>query len=210
MNILASIGICFIPLLIIAVILLITVKTFSAWNCLAAIFLGFAAVIPVTIIQFFVMRLPIFTAETLLSVLIVTFIFNGLIEETLKMAVMLVFPGKKMTLISLVSAGIVLGCAFGTFENVVYLISSNTSVLLRTFTSLLLHSFCTGLAALYVWTAKQKKPKSAPFILAVLLHGLYNYFAAFSTNFWWFSLFVIVYAGIRLKFSYSKYSTSEE
>ena len=210
MNLFASIGICLVPLFLLSLVFLLCIKKLSSLHLLFSILLGFLAIIPVTVIQFFLMKLPIFTAENLLSVFVITFVFNGLIEESLKMTSGFFLPFKKMTFGSFVACGIIIGCAFGTFENIVYLVSGAKNISLIFFTSLILHSCCSGLSAIYVWSFKNKEPKIFCFILAVLLHGLYNFFAG-SEKFWWFSIITIIYAAVRLKFSFDRiYQSTEE
>lgn len=203
MNLFASIGICLVPLFLFSIVFLLCIKKLSPLHLFLAILLGLIAIVPVTAIQFFLMKLPIFTTQTLLSVFVITFVFNGLIEESIKMTTALFLPSKKMTLASFVACGFLIGCAFGSFENIVYLVSGTKYVSVRFFTSLLLHSCCTGLSAIYVWSFKHKEPKIYCFILAVLLHGLYNFFAG-SERFWWFSIITIIYAAVRLKFSFDR------
>ena len=209
MNLFASIGICLVPLFVFCIIFLLYIKKLSTLHLLFALLLGLIAIIPVTIVQYFIMKLPIFTTENLLSVFVITFVFNGLIEESLKMTTEFFLPFKKMTLGSFVVCGFLIGCAFGTFENVVYLVSGTKNISLRFFTSLILHSCCSGLSAIYVWSFKNKTPKIYCFILAVLLHGLYNFFAG-SEKFWWFSIITIIYAAVRLKFSFDRLNQSTE
>lgn len=210
MNLFASIGICLVPLLLFCVVSLLCVKKLSPLHLLFALLLGLIAIIPVTLVQYFLMKLPIFTAQNLLSVFVITFVFNGLIEESLKMTTEFFLPFKKMTLGSFVVCGFLIGCAFGTFENIVYLVSGAKNISVRFFTSLILHSCCSGLSAIYVWSFKNKEPKIFCFILAVLLHGLYNFFAG-SEKFWWFSIITIIYAAVRLKFSFDRiYQSTEE
>lgn len=203
MNLFASIGICLVPLFLLSLVFLLCIKKLSSLHLLFSIFLGFLAIIPVTVIQFFLMKLPIFTAENLLSLFVITFVFNGLIEESLKMTSGFFLPFKKMTFGSFVACGIIIGCAFGTFENIVYLVSGAKNISVRFFTSLVLHCCCAGLSAIYIWTFKKKNPKIFCFILAVLLHGLYNFFAG-SEKFWWLSIITIIYAFVKLKFSFDK------
>ena len=209
MNLYASIGICLVPLFLFNIVFLLSIKKLSTLHLLFSILLGLIAIIPVTIIQFFLMALPIFTAQNLFSVLIVTFVFNGMIEESLKMTSALFLPAKKMTFASFVACGILIGCAFGTFENIVYLVSGAKNVSLRFFTSLILHSCCAGLSAIYVWSFKNKNPKVYCFIMAILLHGLYNFFAG-SDKFWWFSIVTIIYAAVRLKFSFDRINSEDQ
>ena len=203
MNLFASIGICLVPLFLLSLVFLLCIKKLSSLHLLLSILLGFFVIIPVTVIQFFLMKLPIFTAENLLSLFVITFVFNGLIEESLKMTSGFFLPFKKMTFGSFVACGIIIGCAFGTFENIVYLVSGAKNISIRFFTSLVLHCCCAGLSAIYIWTFKKKSPKIFCFILAVLLHGLYNFFAG-SEKFWWLSIITIIYAFVKLKFSFDK------
>ena len=203
MNLFASIGICLVPLFLLSIVFLLCIKKLSVLHFLLSIFLGLFAIIPVTVIQFFLMKLPIFTAENLLSVFVITFIFNGLIEESLKMTSGFFLPFKKMSFGSFIACGIIIGCAFGTFENIVYLVSGAKNISLRFFTSLVIHCCCAGLSSIYVWSFKNKNPKIFCFILAVLLHGLYNFFAG-SEKFWWLSIVTIIYAIVKVKFSFDK------
>lgn len=209
MNLYASIGICLVPLFLFSIVFLLSIKKLSTLHLLFSILLGLIAIIPVTIIQYFLMALPIFTAQNLFSVIIVTFVFNGLIEESLKMTSALLLPAKKMTFASFVACGILIGCAFGTFENIVYFVSGAKDISIRFFTSLILHSCCAGLSAIYVWSFKNKNPKVYCFIMAILLHGLYNFFAG-SEKFWWFSIVTIIYAAVRLKFSFDRINTEDQ
>lgn len=209
MNVFASIGICLVPLLLFCIVFLLSIKKLSPLHLLFALLLGLIAIIPVTIIQYFIMKLPIFTAVNLWSVFVGAFIFNGLIEESLKMTMSLFLPFKKMNFPSFVACGFLIGCAFGTFENVVYLLAGVKNVSIRFFTSLILHGCCSGLSSIYVWSFKSKEPKISCFIMAVLLHGLYNSFAN-SDKFWWLSIVTIIYAIVKLKFSYDRVSQTPE
>ena len=96
MNLFASIGICLVPLFLLSLVFLLCIKKLSTLHLLFSILLGFLAIIPVTVIQFFLMKLPIFTAENLLSLFVITFVFNGLIEESLKMTSGFFLPFKNI------------------------------------------------------------------------------------------------------------------
>ena len=209
MNLFASIGICLVPLFLLCIVFLLCIKNLSSLHLLLALLLGFISIIPVTIIQYLLMNLPIFTSQNLLSVLVITFIFNGLIEESLKMTTCFCLPFKKMDFSSFLVCGILIGCAFGSFENIVYLLTGTKNISLRFFTSLILHCCCSGLSAIYVWSFKNKTPYLSCFIMAVLLHGVYNFFAS-SEKFWWFSIITIIYGFVRLKFSYEKIAFQDD
>ena len=205
----AYLGICFVPLLLISVILLICVKELTVGKTLIAIVAGLISIIPITVIQHFVLNLPIFTSKTLVSVFVSAFIFNGLIEETLKMLFLFLLPGKKTSAGVFMAASIIAGLAIGSFETIIYMIAGTGQITVRFFTAMLIHTFCSGLSGLYVWSFKQKKTYVLPYISAVLLHGLYNFFAGFSGGFRVFAIITVVYAAIRLKFSYSHLTTKQ-
>lgn len=207
MNLFASIGICLVPLFLVCIVFLICIKKLSPLHLLFSLLLGFLAIIPVTIIQYFLFDLPIFINPSLFSVFVLTFIFNGLIEETFKMSTSIFLPVKKMTFGSFVACGFLIGCAFGSFENIVYLIAGVKNISLRFFTSLLLHSSCGALSSIYIFSFKQKNPHISCFIMAILLHGIYNFFAS-SEKFWWFSIIALIYSFVKLKFSFDRFNQS--
>ena len=47
-------------------------------------------------------------------------------------------------------------------------------------------------------------PLVMPFVLAVALHGVYNFFAGFSGGFWWFSVVAILMAALECRIWYRK------
>lgn len=209
MNLLASIGICFIPLILLTAILLAFIKKFRVLHAFFGILLGLIAIVPIAIIQLIVLRLPVFSSATMISLLVTTFIFNGLIEETIKMICLFLLPGKKMDLSDFICSSFIAGISLATFEAVIYLIGGSQDIGLRLFTAVFIHGFCAALSGIYVWTFKHKQAKIGPFVLAVFLHGLYNFFAGLSGSLWWFSIICIIYAAIRVKFYYSRLTSTE-
>jgi len=207
MDLFIAIGICFVPALVLSAILLLTVKNLQVWHVLVSFAAGILAIVPIAVLQYVVFKLPIFNTNTLGALLVTAFIFNGLIEETIKMAWICVLPGKKMSCGTFLAAAIIVGFACGTFEVVVYLLNGERQVGLRFLTAVLIHTFCAGLSGLYVWSYKQKTPLLRPFIMAILLHGVYNFFAARSGGFQWFSFVTVAYAAIRVRFSYTQLTT---
>ncbi|MCQ2613136.1 MAG: hypothetical protein MJ183_06000 [Treponemataceae bacterium] len=202
-----SIGFYLMPLLVFTACMLIFVKNLSLKQALGSIFLGIFSILPITLVQYFLKHLPIFNSITVLSLFVTVFIFNGLIAETLKMMFLFILPAKTMTLGAFVAAGMICGISVATFEASVLLLNGSALTLVRFLSLVLIHSFCTGLSSVYVWAFRHKQSYIMCFVFAVILHGLYNYFAGFSIRFWWFSIITVLYAGIRLRLAYKKIST---
>jgi len=210
MESIATIGICFVPLILLTAILLAFCKKLTVGSALISILSGLAAIIPIAVIQLFVLSLPVFSSTKIVSVLLTSILFNGLIEETIKMLMLMLIPGKKKDVLTFVICSLIAGFSIGTFETVVYMLMYGTgAIIIRYATAVLIHTFCAGLSGLYIWSFKQKKQYLMPFISAVLIHGLYNFFAgcAFPLNI--FSYVTIVYAVVRLKFSYDRLTNAE-
>lgn len=201
MSALSAIGICFVPLLVMAALFLLTMKNLKPLQVLFAFLSGLLALIPIATIQYYAVKLPFLDTNTLLNMVLVAFVLNGFIEEGLKSASMLLIPWKKADVSSFTAAAILQGFALGSFEAVIYLITGTQDISLRLATAAVIHALCAGLSGLFIWTAHQKQTRIRPLITAILVHGIYNYFAG-STQFWWLSIITILYAAIRLRFFY--------
>ena len=175
MSVYMMMGLSFLPLLCIFVIFRFAISGFKVRYGLLAILLGLLSLIPIVILQSFVRNLPVFTSNTLLSALITVMLFNGLIEESVKMAVLFLLPIKKMNFSSFVALSLVSGLALGCFETVIYLFSGYLDIEVRTATAVVMHCLCTGLSGISVWLWKnpveKKKAAWAPWLWAVVLHG---------------------------------------
>ncbi len=204
MDLFVAIGICFVPALILSAVLLLCVKELNVLHVFIAFAAGLLAIVPIAILQYVVFKLPVFNTATLGSLLVTAFIFNGLIEETIKMAWLCVLPGKKMSIGPFLAASMIAGFSCGTFEAVIYLVNGEGQVVVRFFTAVLIHTFCAGLSGLYVWSFKRKRPSLWLFVMAILLHGVYNFFAGRTGNFQLFAYVTIAYAAIRVRFSYTQ------
>ncbi len=187
---------------------------------LIASFCGLIAVLPITFIQFYLMNLLpelLFNGKTDLSGLFCKFlVYNGLIEELIKLLLILFIPHKKMDLRSFFVLALLSGLCLASFESMVYFLQhlanakKNGAELLygliftRMFTSDLIHVFCAGLSAIFVWGTRHKKNYPMIFIYAVICHGLFDFFAYF--NFWirWFSLFAVLFAIVECRVKYEK------
>lgn len=204
MNIYVFILLCFLPLILCFFVCNVSVVGFKFKYGLWASFLGLVSVIPIALVQFFILNLPIFTANTLVAVLVTAMIFNGLVEESLKMISMLFLPSKKVDFPVFFSMALLTGLALGCFETVIYLFAGQQEIGLRMITAVLIHTFCAGLSGCYVWLFRKRQAKNTPFIFAALLHGFYNFFAGFSGGYKMFAVLAIVMAGLECRIWYMK------
>ena len=118
----------------------------------------------------------------------------------------------------------VAGLALGCFESVVYyfdhlqIANSRGATLLygqiavRIFTSDIIHMMCTGLCGLFIYSCRNKTGKASFLIAAILLHGIYDFFAGFSTssNLRWFSIAVVLMAIIECRVKYTSLKSEEK
>ena len=212
MNLFAFLALSFIPLAAGFIVLLLVVPHLKILHCLLACILSIAAVLPIAFIQYFVMGLPVFNTNTFVSLLITAVLFNGVIEETVKMCFLAFIPQKKMTASTFLACSLLFGLALGSFESVIYLIKriqeiglpggnadALTLIVIRMLTAVLIHTFCAGLSGMYLWLFRHKHNNVIPFVYAVLLHGVYNFYAAFSTGYRWFSIVAIVFAMLECR-----------
>jgi len=221
MSLYAPIALCFILYTAAFLVMLLLMPGIKLRHQLQASLLGVAAVLPIAFCEYIILGLPVFTAHTFVSVMITAIIFNGLIEETLKMIFMLPLPAKKLELPFFLAASVLCGLTLGSFESVIYFLhrlqligmeSARAALMLitvRMFTSVLVHAFCAGLSGLFIWAYRRGRTAYTPFILAALLHGLYNFFAGFSTGYRYFSFVVIIFAAIKCRVWYKKLTTEE-
>ncbi len=206
MIILVSVLCCFIPLVVFFVCFWILEKEFSPLHGLIAVLLGIVAVIPIAAIQFFAGGGALFTARTLVSILLSALVVNGLIEEAFKMLLLFALPAKRTRLKVFFFYAMLSGFALGCFESLLYLISGLDSIGLRMVTAVVMHSLCAGLLGLFVFSVKRRVRSLLPFFMAVVLHGVYNYFAGFGTHslFFYGSIVAILLAAIECRVRYIK------
>jgi len=212
MSVYIMMALSFLPLVILLGFFCFAIPGFKFHYGLVATLVGLFSLIPIVIIQHFVLKLPVFTDNTLISALITVMVFNGLIEETVKMFSLLILPHKKLNFATFFSLSIIAGLALGCFETVIYLFSGHHNVEVRTVTAVAMHSLCCGLSGIYVWTWRNPvekvsgkvAPMVAPFVWATVLHGVYNFFAGFSTSFWWFSIAAIALTALECRIWYRK------
>lgn len=218
MSVYVMMGLSFVPLVAFFVIFCLAVPGFKLRYGLASTLVGLFSLIPIVVVQYFVLKLPDFTDHSLVEALVTVMVFNGLVEETVKMFSLLLLPHKKVGFGTFLAMSLISGLALGCFETVIYLFSGYQNVQLRSLTAVVMHSLCGGLSGIYVWTWRnpverapgKKVPLVMPFVLAVVLHGVYNFFAGFSGVFWWFSVVAILMAALECRIWYKKAAGDEE
>src|SRR5574344_1814122 len=161
MNMYASVAVCFIPLVAVFICFVLLVPEFKTkWGLLACL-LGLLAVIPIAAFQFLIDTYKLLPATSLGLVLLEALILNGLIEESLKMGLLFVMPAKKINLPSFFACALLAGLAVGCFESVIYLISGYENISLRMVTAVIIHTACSGLSGLFVYSVHQNKARVA-------------------------------------------------
>lgn len=210
MSVYAMMGLSFVPLVVFLVVFCLAVPGFKVRYGLASALVGLFSLIPIVVVQYFVLKLPDFTDHSLVEALVTVMVFNGLVEETVKMFSLLLLPHRKTGFGAFLAMSLISGLALGCFETVIYLFSGYQNIQIRSLTAVAMHSLCGGLSGIYVWTWRnpverdggKKVPLVMPFVLAVVLHGIYNFFAGFNGLFWWFSVVAILMAALECRIWY--------
>ncbi|MCR4823092.1 MAG: PrsW family intramembrane metalloprotease [Treponema sp.] len=215
MNLYALLGISFIPAALFFTLAAVLNKNLKIRYCLWACLLALFTVIPTSLLQFYVLGLPIFTAYTFAAVMITAIFFNGLIEESMKMLFMCLIPQKKQILSTFFCCVMLYGLTVGGFESVVYIVKKFQEIqgqggkeivlnllIKRIFTAQAIHVFCAGLSGLYIWNFRRHKKNIMPFVYAVLLHGIYNFFASFESIYHWLAIVAILFAAVECRIFY--------
>jgi RsiW-degrading membrane proteinase PrsW (M82 family) len=223
-----GITLCFVPL-ILAIVFFSTCFKLKITHQLIAVLLGLAAVLPISFIQYFMPSIPGLPISPVVSALLKSLLLYGLVEEAIKTLALLPLPhkiydeegatdpaaGRLNFLLLAFTAGLSLGC----FESVVYyfdhlqIANSRGATLLygqiavRIFTSDIIHMMCTGLCGLFVYSCRSKTCRLSCLIAAVLLHGIYDFFAGFSGGLRWFSVAVVLMAIAECRIKYNSLTT---
>lgn len=142
----------------------------------------------------------------IVSILILSFLIDGLIEELAKYGILRFKIYKSLYFDELRDGfiyGMILGLGLAFVENILYgllsgsLTQASSTILLRGFTTTLLHFLTGGIIGYYLALSKFSYSGSKFFrnlggqgvFLAVLLHGLYNTIVRFG---WWWNLIPLV------------------
>lgn len=220
-----GIALCFVPLILVIVIFTTGYKL-KLTHQLIAVFLGLIAVLPISFIQFFLPELPGVGFSPILHALLKSLLLYGLIEELFKTLILIFLPHKSLSegeeSREFLQLAFVAGLALGCFESVVYyfdhlqIANSRGATLLygqiavRIFTSDIIHMMCTGLCGLFIYTCRNKPSRISFLIIAVLLHGVYDFFAGFAGNIRWFSVAVVLMSIAECRIKYTSLQNNDE
>jgi len=206
----STIAICLIPLIASYIVMLMMVTGFCWWKGIIACLCGMFAVALVAILQVFVDFSSMLNLNTLIGILLGTLLVNGLVEEGFKALVLFALPGKKHPEREFFSYGILSGLTFACFETILYFFVGSETVTLRFVSAVIIHASCAGLGSLTVYGFKTRKPYFFPLILAILLHGLYDYFALMPGFLGWVKYAVVFVSLIECGVRYSKLKEMEK
>ncbi len=149
---------------------------------------GIFIIIPAIIIELVIDNFyqTILGSSPLIYIAAKSFIVAGMIEEGLKLWVVLQFAYKNVNFDEAMDGiiyAIVASMGFAAFENVIYVIGNDLEVaILRAFTSLPLHAISTGIMGYYIGQARFADNSRLELqlilkglLFAVVIHGFYNF-----------------------------------
>ena len=215
-----GIALCFLPL-ILAIVIFSTAFKLKITSQLIAVLLGLIAVLPISFIQYFIPEIPGLPISPVVRALLKSLLLYGLVEEAIKTLALVPVPHKNEDCLGFLLLAFTAGLSLGCFESVVYyfdhlqIANSRGATLLygqiavRIFTSDIIHMTCTGLCGLFVYTCRNKPCKVSCLVMAVLLHGIYDFFAGFSSGLRWFSVAVVLMAIAECRIKYTSLKNDE-
>lgn len=215
LNVYAPMLLCLVPLVTTFLLLAILVPGISILREFLAVLAGLLAFVPIVILQFLFLNLQIemlMRANLFLSI-IHSLVFFGLIEEGVKAASLLVLKSRGESLRNFFAYSILAGMALGCFESVVYLLTAVGTrpqvsaeflqmIFLRMATALVIHVLCAGLGGLCIFYSKDIRRNFSPLVFAIVIHGIYDFFAANAYPLKYFSIAVILLAILECRIFY--------
>lgn len=222
-EIFALIGLAFVPLAAFFIIFKLFVSGMKFRFLFLSCLIGLLAILPAAFVQLYFRDAKIFNVNTMFNVLVTSILLWGLTEEFVKMFFLNFIGVKNKELHVYFVCCLMAGLTFGTLESVVYLInhidtaqetlgvSEAIGFLCRRMVSaVLIHTACAGLSGLFIWKYRNKNFGPGPFIFAVILHGIYNFFAAFNGTFYYFSYVAIAMAILECRIYYKEITEKVE
>lgn len=110
--------------------------------------------------------------------------------------------------------GFIMGLSVGCFESGVYFFehmqkAKNAGsqllyipIFIRMFSAVIIHFSCTGLCALFMFGLKNKITKISLMLSAILIHGIFDFFAGFQNSFKYFAFAVVLFSIIECRLKY--------
>ena len=221
LSIILPVILCFIPLFISLFVCIFAFKI-KTWHLIISVLMGLLAVVPISVIQFFLPDFNILENMPILQAILKSLLLYGLVEEIFKCVFILPLPKKEKTAFEFLLISFVMGLALGCFESVVYYldhlqIANNRnatllygSIFLRIFSSDLIHMTCTGLCGLFIFSMRNNKSGITCLLSAVILHGIYDFFAGFQNGLKWFAVFAILLAIVACRLKYSSIANPDQ
>ena len=215
LNVYAPMLLCLVPLVTTFLLLAILVPGISILREFLAVLAGLLAFVPIVILQFLFLggRMEMLMRANLFLSIIHSLIFFGLIEEGVKAASLLVLKSRGESLRNFFAYSILAGMALGCFESVVYLLTAVGTrpqvsaeflqmIFLRMATALVIHALCAGLGGLCIFYSKNIRRNFSPLVFAIVIHGIYDFFAANAYPLKYFSIAVILLAVLECRIFY--------
>ena len=164
--------------------------------------------------------------------LLKSLILYAVIEEVIKMLFLFFLPisegklsrnkkielsdsgTKAFALKRFILLGFIMGLSVGCFESGVYFFehmqkAKNAGsqllyipIFIRMFSAVIIHFSCTGLCALFMFGLKNKITKISLMLSAILIHGIYDFFAGFQNSFKYFAFAVVLFSIIECRLKY--------
>lgn len=225
MNVYFVLALCFVPYVLLFVISKFFCKV-KVSTCLIASVLGLLSVVPIIFLQFVFAEVVQVEKKLEMGAFFVLFlsclIYNGLLEEGIKMVCLFGIPSKKLELKEFFMASLLFGMILGCFESSIYFLQHLQNVnsrggellysilFVRMFSSDLIHTFCAGLSGLFVWGIKNKKFSLMPLVYAIVIHGVFNFFRHFDGGIKYFSYVAILFAIIECRVKYVNFSSKKQ
>jgi RsiW-degrading membrane proteinase PrsW (M82 family) len=165
-------------------------------------FLGFLAVFPAALIESFLdpLGLPF---PPLLQLAFRAFIVAGLVEEGTKLFVVRRFVMNRPAFDEIMDGiiyTITASMGFAFFENIFYSAGGPGTLLIRGFTAVPLHAFASGIMGYYVGLSRfgLSSAWKKGLLLAILLHGFYDFFLFIGGGFSYLSFPLLIWGGRHL------------
>lgn len=216
-----GIVLCFVPLIACFCIAAFCFKV-KIPHQLIAILLGLIAVVPISFIQYFLPSIPLLNDSPVLKALLKSILLYGMVEELVKMLLILPLPHKEYSEFNFLMIAFVFGSAIGSFESVVYFLDHLQLahlyggqplyglIFLRIFSAVVIHITCTGLCGLFIFSIRQKTPKFSILLTAIMIHGVYDFFVGFQNGLRWFAIPVILLAIAECRIKYTSLQNNAE
>ena len=135
-------------------------------------------------------------------------------QHLFKCGTLFLFPAKNISLKHMFLYSLLAGLFLGCFESVIYIINSIQKasarsgevllymIYLRSFTSIIIHTFAAGLVGMFVYAAKRKQLRFSALGYAVVLHGIYDFFAIMPSPLNLFSYVAIILLIVECRIVY--------